>query len=160
MACAPARSIHFGRVSTSFIPGRGREAADLISEQARELDRHRVFAFGPDNLQSDRQSCRGQADRCGSSRQIGEAQQSGPKALVAVGDQPSVHRDQPLVAIRIVIVREGGGGGDRCQQHVKALEEVTPGITQFIAGLVGDAPGAVVERGASCQCRSKAHVVG
>jgi len=35
----------------------------------------------------------------------------------------------------------------RRHQHVETLEEAAPFVTQFVACLVGDCPGAVIERG-------------
>src|SRR5260370_38626643 len=102
-----------GRVSSQLIAGRRREATALIGEQTRELDGRRVRAFGPDNLQSDRQARRGQAAWGRGRRPAGETRQSGPEALAALGGQPPVPRDQARGAIRIAVVREGTWGGSR-----------------------------------------------
>jgi hypothetical protein len=58
---------------SSFIYGRRGEAAGFISKEARELDRCRIFALRPDDLQPDRQTLGGQPDWRRGRRQIAQA---------------------------------------------------------------------------------------
>src|SRR5690349_4486951 len=114
-------------LASGAIGGRRPETADRLGEETGEGDRRAVLEIGADDLDADRQPLARQADRRSGPRQIRQAGETGPEELVVVVLFAPIDEDRALDAVALLVVREGGGGGDRAEQHVVALEEPGPG---------------------------------
>src|SRR5580765_7572598 len=101
-----------GRAFGLSIVGRRGEAANFDGEQPGKFDRSQVVALRRDDLHADRQAVGGEAERCRRRRQIGKARQPGPEQLLLILHELVIDRNHALFAVRIMIVREGCGGGD------------------------------------------------
>src|SRR5262245_55206977 len=98
------------------------EALVFLLEPARERDAGAVAVLGSRNLNADREATRHETDGGHGGGQVDHARQASPEQLVGGRHALAVHLDRALVALALVVVREGGRGRGRAKGTSQSLK--------------------------------------
>ena len=79
-------------------------------------------------------------DRRHRRRQIEAARIARPEELVGGRHFVAIDEDGALMALALLVMREGGGRGGRAEQHVPLFEKRIPGEPHLVASLIHHQP--------------------
>src|SRR5437667_4197 len=99
------------------------EGLELALEQPREGQTREVAVLRADDLHADRQPCGREAAGRRRRRQVRHPGVAGPEQMIGHAHLRAVDDDGAIVALAVLVVREGRDAGQRAEQQIVRREE-------------------------------------